>query len=473
MNGSFYQKTRMCAQARLFLLLAGVLVLSRQPVFSGFPGLQDETGEKPGKEAAPPGKPEAPANPSITIQSISGSTTLALQGETFGFSPGKKGGGILVAGSSTYRAEDLLFLNFEYTTRPAEKSTQQESAEIVLSNGDHFWGTPLAIEPVQDEEILAVSNRYLSQQLQQKKGQVRFNLSALRLLLFRHAFSDEAQWTRFRGNLLGKRPKNDIAHLSAGTRLTGFLEDMKPGLISFSADGVGQVKLPTTKVRALSLAELGEETEKKKEPPTTQQVDVFLTDGGHLHGGLLGLTKAGLSLQHDLLGSLGIPLEKLSHVSFLGGRCQYLSDIEPKKTTEHLGNLFLARLPFKRDRNVLGKQLRMKGKTYAKGLGVHAYSKLEYDLAGNFQKFQATIGLDDSARPPLQGAGSSTGTVVFRVWLDGKRIIEKVMKFSDPPQELDLPVANGQTLSLEVDFGDKNLSAALDRANWCGARVIK
>ena len=115
----------------------------------------------------------------------------------------------------------------------------------------------------------------------------------------------------------------------------------------------------------------------------------------------------------------------------------------------------------------------MREKTYAKGLGVHAYSKLEYDLAGGFQKFQATIGLDDSARPPLQGASSSTGTVVFRVWLDGKRIAEKLMKFSDPPQELDLPVSNGKTLSLEVDFGDKNLSAALDRANWCGARVIR
>ncbi len=467
MNGSFYEKARMSAWAGFFLLLAAVLVLSRQPVASGFPGPQDETSEKPEK------KTPAPPGPSISIQSISGSTTLGLLEETLRFSPGEKGAGILAVGAGTYKAEDLLFLTFEYPADPAEKSRPRESSEIVLSNGDHFWGTPLSIEPVQDEEILTVASHAISQALQQKKGQVRFNLSALRLLLFRHAFSDEAQWARFRDNLLSKRPKNDVAHLSAGTRLTGFLEDMKRGTISFSADGVGQVKLPTTKIRALNLAELGEDTEKKKKTPTAQQVDVFLVGGGNLHGSLLGLEKTGLSLQHELLGSLRIPLEKLSHVSFLGGRCQYLSDIDPKKTTEHLGNLFLAKLPFKRDRNVLGKQLRMREKTYAKGLGVHAYSKLEYDLAGGFQKFQATIGLDDSARPPLQGAGSSTGTVVFRVWLDGKRIAEKLMKFSDPPQELDLPVSNGKTLSLEVDFGDKNLSAALDRANWCGARVIR
>ena len=466
-NGSLYEKTRMSSRAGFFLLLAALLPLSLQPVASGFPPPQDEASEKPAeKKPAPPG-------PSISIQSISGSTTLELQEETLRFSPGEKGAGTLAAGTGTYQAEDLLFLTFEYPADPGEKSSPRESSEIVLSNGDHFWGTPLAIEPVQDEEILAVATQSIAQQLQQKKGQVRFNLSALRLILFRHAFSDEAQWTRFRDNLLSKRPKNDVAHLSAGTRLTGFLEDMKRGTISFSADGVGQVKLPTTKIRALNLAELGEDPETKKAAPAGQQVDVFLAGGGNLHGNLLGLEKTGLSLQHELLGSLRIPLGKLSHVSFLGGRCQYLSDIEPKKTTEHLGNLFLAKLPFKRDRNVLGKQLRMRGKTYPKGLGVHAYSKLEYDLAGGFQRFQATIGLDDSARPPLDGAGSSTGTVVFRVWLDGKKITEKSMNFSDPPQKVDLPVSQGQILSLEVDFGDKNLSAALDRANWCGARVIR
>ena len=47
------------------------------------------------------------------------------------------------------------------------------------------------------------------------------------------------------------------------------------------------------------------------------------------------------------------------------------------------------------------------------------------------------------------------------------------MRFTDPPQELDLHIVGGRTLSLEVDFGGKNLSAALDRANWCGARIIK
>lgn len=472
----------MSNQAKVVSLLAVVLTLLLQPGISSTSLSQENPGEKPGGKTnpqpeaddKPAATPETP-QPSITIQTISGSTTLQLREQTLRFSPGKNGAGTLGIGSDNYRAEDILFLNFEIPAGLSPTRKQRGDAEIVLNNGDYFWGTPLGIEPVQAEEILTVANSYITQDLQQKKGRVRFNLSALRLLLFRHAFSDEIQWARFRGNLLKRRPKNDVAHLSAGTRLTGFLEDLKPGSITFSADGVGQVKLPVGKVRAIDLAELEEdETEKTRDSPALQQVDVFLKDGGNLHGSLVNLTQEGLSLQHGLLGSLNLSLEELSHVSFLGGRCQYLSDMEPAKTTEHLGNLFLAKLPFKRDLNVLGKQLRMKGKTYPKGLGVHAYSKLDYDLGGGFQKFQATIGLDDSARPiHLQNGGANTGTVVFRVWLDGKRIAEKLMKFTDPPRQLDLPVTNGRTLSLEVDFGEKNSSAALDRANWCGARVIK
>ena len=133
MNGSFYEKARMSTWAGFFLLLAAVLVLSRQPVASGFPGPQDETSEKPEK------KTPAPPGPSISIQSISGSTTLGLLEETLRFSPGEKGAGILAVGVGTYKAEDLLFLTFEYPADPAEKSRPRESSEIVLSNGDHFW----------------------------------------------------------------------------------------------------------------------------------------------------------------------------------------------------------------------------------------------------------------------------------------------------------------------------------------------
>ena len=297
----------------------------------------------------------------------------------------------------------------------------------------------------------------------------------VRLLLYRNAFTSEFQWSRFRNGLLKAPTKNDVAHLSAGTRLTGFLEELKRDSILFSADGVGEVKLAAGKVRAIEFAVIDEKPPGSEKKETAgQRVAVFLKDGGKLQGELKSIDEKSLALGHRLLGNVALPLSRLAQVSFLGGRCQYLSDMEPAKTREHLGSLFLARLPFRQDSNVLGNPLKMGGKTYPKGLGVHAYSRLDYDIAKGFKKFQATIGLDDSARPASQpAAAESTGAVVFRVLLDGKLLKEKPMRFSDSPLDLDLDIAGGSLLTLEVDFGGKDSSAALDRANWCGARVIK
>lgn len=476
MNRTPYSKSEQTSRpvpelvALLALLLSLCQATSLLP--QALPGKDPQ--EKPGTPGEEPGETPSIERSSITVRSIKGTATIFLDEDTLSFSSADNAGGAIRVGPDSHEVEDLLFLVF---TPPdiAKKPMPGENAEVVLGNGDHFWATPIGIEPVKEDDFLVLNSKIIVQEVRQRDGQVRLNMEDLRLLLFRNAFTDEIEWSRFRAGLLRTRPKNDVAHLSAGTRLTGFLEDMGRDSISFSADGVGQVKLSTAKIRALDLAELKEKEEPERiGKPSGPQVGVFLRDGGSLRGKLEDLGQEGLSLRHALLGSIFLPLESLAQVSFLGGRCQYLSDMDPAKAREHLGSLFLAKLPFKRDSNVLGNPLRMKGKTWPKGLGVHAYSRLDYDLAAKFQKFQATIGLDDSARPPSRGpAGENTGAVIFRVFLDGKLISEKPMRFTDPPQELDLRIVGGRTLSLEVDFGGKNLSAALDRANWCGARIIK
>ena len=439
------------------------------------PAGQDPQNKKPAAAA-----PKAPAavpgktHSSVAILSIAGSSRLDLGEETLSFSS-RTTPAILKAGPNSHRLEDLLFLDFQPAGEKKKPAALKEMAEVVLSNGDHFWATPLGIEPIKEDDFLIAACAGISQQVSQKKGQLRLDLLGVRLLLYRNAFTSERQWSRFRNGLLKTPTKNDVAHLSAGTRLTGFLEELKRGSILFSADGVGEVKLAAGKVRALEFAAIDEETPSGKKKGTTgARVAVFLRDGGTLRGELKSIGEKSLALNHKLLGAVSLPLSQLAQVSFLGGRCQYLSDMKPAKTREHLGSLFLARLPFRQDSNVLGNPLKMGGKTYPKGLGVHAYSRLDYDIAKGFKKFQATIGLDDSARPVSQPAAEkSTGAVVFRVLLDGKLLKEKPMRFSDSPLDLDLDIAGGSLLSLEVDFGGKDSSAALDRANWCGARVIK
>ena len=135
----------------------------------------------------------------------------------------------------------------------------------------------------------------------------------VRLLLYRNAFTSELQWSRFRNGLLKAPTKNDVAHLSAGTRLTGFLEELKRDSILFSADGVGEVKLATGKVRALEFAAIDEEIPgSEKEETTGQRVAVFLRDGGKLQGELKNIGEKSLTLGHALLGAVSLPLGQLA-----------------------------------------------------------------------------------------------------------------------------------------------------------------
>src|SRR5206468_708232 len=82
-----------------------------------------------------------------------------------------------------------------------------------------------------------------------------------------------------------------------------------------------------------------------------------------------------------------------------------------------------------------------------KGLGVHSYSLLEYALEGEYSRFQATIGLDESACPTeVDATDSGAGCVVFRARLDDQLLLEKALTWKDAPVPIDLSVKGGKAL---------------------------
>jgi hypothetical protein len=160
---------------------------------------------------------------------------------------------------------------------------------------------------------------------------------------------------------------------------------------------------------------------------------------------------------------LRIPLSAVRLMRFLGGRIEYLSDLE---AAEFQFTPFLkARWPLRRDRNVLGGPLRLRGREYAKGLGVHSRSEISYDLKGKFRQFRATVGVDDTAR--------GRGSVVFAVEVDGERVYSskpvtgKTAPLPIPP----IDVTGRKRLTLIVDFG--HLGDIRDHADWCDAVLIR
>ncbi|WP_238431509.1 glycoside hydrolase family 2 TIM barrel-domain containing protein [Streptomyces cavernae] len=109
-----------------------------------------------------------------------------------------------------------------------------------------------------------------------------------------------------------------------------------------------------------------------------------------------------------------------------------------------------------------GKPLTIGGKTYDKGLGVHADSTVTTYLGGACSTFTAEIGLDDETDP--------NGSVAFEVLADGRQVYRsEVLTNGDTAVPVRAPVGGAERLTLRVtDGGDGN---AHDHADWGAATV--
>src|SRR5262249_6170424 len=109
---------------------------------------------------------------------------------------------------------------------------------------------------------------------------------------------------------------------------------------------------------------------------------------------------------------LRVGVERIAALEVLGGKAVYLSDLQPAKY-EYLPYLD-ERWPWSADATATGRDLRVGGSVYDKGVGMHAHARLTYALGGAYRRFEAQVGLDD-----LDGR---RGAVRLAVLADGKAL---------------------------------------------------
>ncbi|MER5303517.1 NPCBM/NEW2 domain-containing protein [Streptomyces lasiicapitis] len=104
-----------------------------------------------------------------------------------------------------------------------------------------------------------------------------------------------------------------------------------------------------------------------------------------------------------------------------------------------------------------GNPITIGGKVYAKGLGVHADSSVEYYAGGACEKLTAQVGVDDEK--------ATKGTVAFQVWADDKLAASTgVLTTADPAQSLSADVAGAEVVRLVVTDGGDGIDS--DHADW-------
>ncbi len=222
---------------------------------------------------------------------------------------------------------------------------------------------------------------------------------------------------------------------------------------------VGGRPVPVDLARVQSIA-LANRAPTESRPGTVLSLD--MGGGDRLTARWVKLDQDVLTVKLDWGQDLDVPIGSISRMEIKNGKLVYLSDLKPAEVKE---TPFLdSASPFKVNKAVSGRPIRLRGKAFRRGLGVHSRSSLTYTLDGGFESFKALAGLDDSVGPQ--------GSVIFRIYGDDKLIHESaVQRGGDTPLDLNVPIKGVLLLRIEVDFADNGDAA--DHANWAEARLLR
>jgi NPCBM/NEW2 domain len=268
---------------------------------------------------------------------------------------------------------------------------------------------------------------------------------------------------RLRRRLLAGPRKRDRVLLLNGDAVEGDLSSLDANKVVLE-DGKKKTTLDLKQVAAIVISSELAETFKPRglyaravllggvRPPTRLTLTSATSDGVFLRG----VTTFGAELK--------VSLERLAALDLFGGAAVYLSDLKPSKY-EFLPYLDL-RWPLVTDGSVAGGELRVGSSVYAKGLGMHAHSRVSYTVAGGYRRFEALVGLD----PRLGRQGSAR----IRVLADGKPLtLEGPAELSErqPALAVRVDVTGVKELTLETAFGPRGDIQA--HVNWVDARLVK
>ena len=191
------------------------------------------------------------------------------------------------------------------------------------------------------------------------------------------------------------------------------------------------------------------------------QCYIHMSDGSSIWARVLKLADDRLELRLSENIQMQVPWPSVTKLEVRSDRMVFLSDLEPSQVVQRAVATYP--WPWQADKSVFGNALKLRGKTYEKGLGTHAESQLEFQTRDKFDTFAAVIGIDDETH--------GKGDCVFLVLGDGKELFKQRIKGKDKAVEVRVSIKGVSSVRLIVqpgadwDFGD--------HADWCDARFIR
>ena len=344
---------------------------------------------------------------------------------------------------------DVVWLRFEHVGNVLH---EPRGSAIWLANGDRLIARGTAIE---DEQLRVAWREFpewpeFALPLESVRG------LSLSLPHSRERRDELAAW------LFDRKEQRDELRLLNGDVSSGELAKWRDGTITLKTTG-REVTLPIADVRDIAF---NPELLTLPEPKELCWL-VSLRDGSRITLFASKSRVAGTTLKAAHVSGVtwDIPLDAIFEMRVLRGRGVFLSDLAPIES-RHTPFLPGAReWPLQRDRSVAGRPLRLGGREFPKGLGMHSRSAVTYDLAGKYRAFHAIVGLDDTT--------VGAGTASCAVEVDGRRVFEEsALSRQNGAKRLPvIDVSGAKRLTLVVEFGE--LGDSQDHVDWGDAVLLR
>lgn len=196
--------------------------------------------------------------------------------------------------------------------------------------------------------------------------------------------------------------------------------------------------------------------------PVARPDRFMLANGDHFTGDIREANDKTLQIRSAAFGDVQLNWSQLVRLEFRSPLVTWLADTKFKSQSvkSALGVDWTPRANL----NVSGGPIKLGGRTFAHGLGVHGTTSVSYDLDGKQSRLQATIGIDDAIGP--------RGSVIFRVVGDGRELFKSdTLRGGVKPVDISVDISGIKLLELSTDAAD-GLDLG-DHANWADLRMIR
>ncbi len=236
--------------------------------------------------------------------------------------------------------------------------------------------------------------------------------------------------------------------------VAGALRSIGKTKLAFNFDDRDRT-VDVAKAMYVRLAQVGD----APKPPLGHFIGV---DGSRIAFDAVAIADGKLRFTGACLGPMTLAPEAVAAILFRNENVVHLGTLEPATIVEAgtFGNVFR----YRRDRSAAGKPIRLGGKTFSRGLGLHSKCVLTYKIDGTYNRLVGLVGIDDAARPG--------GNAVLTVTGDGKPILPATtLTGKDKPVALRLDIKGVKSLTISVDFGE-DLDVA-DQVDLADVKLIK